>query len=66
MKKVIMDYAVFAALLIMLLAMVGSALMLIRTMSIKWFFITAVVTIVAMVGTMLSQMYDEHYDNKEP
>ena len=65
MKKAIMDYIVFAALLIMLLAMVGSALMLIRTMSIKWFFNTATVTIVAMVGTILSQMYDERED-KEP
>lgn len=66
MKDIIRDYAVFTALLIMLLAMVGSAIMLIKTMSIKWFFITAATTIVAMVSNIGAQMYDEHYDNKEP
>ena len=60
MKDAIRDYAINGMLLMLLIAMVGSCLMLIRTLSIVWFFITAAVTIVTMIANGLK--YDDYDD----
>lgn len=60
MKDVIKDYAIYAMLLTVFAAMVGSALMLIRTMSVSWFFITAGTTALAMFASV--QKYDNYSD----
>ncbi len=61
-KDVIIDYAIYAMLLVLLFAMVGSALILIRTMRIEWYFITAITTIIAIVVNYLTMKYDDYDD----
>lgn len=59
MTDIIRDYAIYAMLFILLIAMVGSALMLILTQSPTWLVITAVTTAVAVFAAT------RNYDKEE-
>lgn len=59
MKELFYDVAIYAMLLTLLIAMVGSALMLILTQSPTWFAITTVTTVVAVFAAT------RNYDKEE-
>lgn len=67
MKETLKDYGIYAILLLLLIAMVGCALMLIKTMSIKWFFATIVTTLAGLGGSLLDfGDSDNPNDDEEP
>lgn len=67
MKDTIKDYGIYFLLLVLLITMVGSALMLIKTMSIKWFFATVITTLAGLAGSLLDfGDSDNHNDDEEP
>lgn len=59
MKELFRDYAIYVMLFTLLIAMVGSALMLILTQSLTWFAIATVTTVLAVVAAT------RNYDKEE-
>ena len=66
MKDLIKDYAIYALLLLLLIVMVGSALMLIKTMSINWFFATIIATLAGLAGSLIDFGNNDDDDDEEP
>lgn len=65
MKEAIRDYFVMAILVVLLVIMIGSCLMMIKNLSIEWFVITLVTTIIGTIISLYKFDDPEDLDEKE-